>query len=83
MLLKFKSLSGYKCMVYTGGFFGRDNLDSRVKQYPGWIAHYGVNTPMETGFNVVGHQYTETGKVNSVNENVGKETWKKLFRNLK
>ncbi|ENK1242183.1 peptidoglycan-binding protein [Clostridium sporogenes] len=69
-LLKFKSLSGYNCMVYTGGFFGRDNLDSRVKQYPGWIAHYGVNTPMETGFNVVGHQYTETGKINGVNGNV-------------
>ncbi len=69
-LLKFKSLSGYNCMVYTGGFFGRDNLDSRVKQYPGWIAHYGVNTPMETGFNVVGHQYTEIGKINGVNGNV-------------
>ncbi|MGJ8755352.1 glycosyl hydrolase [Clostridium botulinum] len=69
-LLKFKSLSGYNCMVYTGGFFGRDNLDSRVKKYPGWIAHYGVDKPMTTGFNVVGHQYTEDGHINGVNTRV-------------
>ncbi|WP_251861452.1 GH25 family lysozyme [Clostridium sp. Marseille-Q2269] len=70
-LNKFKSLSGYDCMIYTGGYFGRDNLDSRVKEYPGWIAHYGVNQPMETGFKVVvGHQYTETGRINGVSGNV-------------
>ncbi|AUM94645.1 TPA: peptidoglycan-binding protein [Clostridium botulinum] len=69
-LNKFKSLSGYDCMIYTGGYFGRDNLDSRVKEYPGWIAHYGVNQPMETGFKVVGHQYTETGHINGVSGNV-------------
>ncbi len=57
-------------MIYTGGYFGRDNLDSRVKEYPGWIAHYGVNSPMETGFKVVGHQYTETGHINGVSGNV-------------
>ncbi|MBO0561516.1 glycosyl hydrolase [Clostridium botulinum] len=65
-LQKFKTLSGYNCLIYTGGYFGRDNLDSRVKQYKGWIAHYGVNTPMATGFNVVGHQYTEDGHINGV-----------------
>ncbi|EPY2285787.1 GH25 family lysozyme [Clostridium sporogenes] len=69
-LTKFKALSGYNCLIYTGGYFGRDNLDSRVKQYPGWVAHYGVNTPMATGFSVIGHQYTESGKVNGVNGNV-------------
>ncbi|EPY2286928.1 GH25 family lysozyme, partial [Clostridium sporogenes] len=41
-LQKFKALCGYNCLIYTGGYFGRDNLDSRVKQYKGWIAHYGV-----------------------------------------
>nr|WP_243150685.1 GH25 family lysozyme [Clostridium sporogenes] len=69
-LTKFKALSGLNCMIYTGGFFGRDNLDNRVKQYPGWIAHYGVNTPMATGFKVVGHQYTEDGRINGVNTRV-------------
>lgn len=68
---KFKELSGKSVMIYTGGYFGRDLLDSRIKSYPAWIAHYGVNTPMETGFNnVVGHQYTETGRVNGINGNV-------------
>ncbi|MBO0560220.1 glycosyl hydrolase [Clostridium botulinum] len=69
-LIKFKALSGIDCMIYTGGYFGRDNLDSRVKQYKGWIAHYGVNTPMATGFAVVGHQYTESGRVNGISGNV-------------
>ncbi|MBN3421774.1 GH25 family lysozyme [Clostridium botulinum] len=66
-LEKFKNLSGYNCMIYTGGYFGRDNLDSRIKKYLGWIAHYGVDKPMETGFNVVGHQYSEDGHINGVN----------------
>ncbi|MDU1422601.1 GH25 family lysozyme [Clostridium sporogenes] len=69
-LTKFKSLSGHDCMIYTGGYFGRDNLDSRVKKYKGWIAHYGVNTPMATGFSVVGHQYTEDGRINGVSTRV-------------
>ncbi|UJA30844.1 GH25 family lysozyme [Clostridium sporogenes] len=69
-LQKFKALSGYNCLIYTGGYFGRDNLDSRVKQYKGWIAHYGVNTPMSTGFTVAGHQYTESGRVNGISGNV-------------
>ncbi|HID0817781.1 TPA: GH25 family lysozyme [Clostridium botulinum] len=69
-LTKFKSLSGIDCMIYTGGYFGRDNLDSRVKKYKGWIAHYGVNTPMSTGFAVVGHQYTEDGRVNGISTRV-------------
>ena len=68
-LNKFKELSGIDCIIYTGGYFGRDNLDNRVKKYKGWIAHYGVSTPMATGFNVVGHQYSETGKVGGVGGN--------------
>lgn len=66
-LEEFKRLSGFDCMIYTGGYFGRDNLDDRVKKYPGWIAHYGVEKPMNTGFEVVGHQYTEDGKINGIN----------------
>ncbi|MCC5425818.1 GH25 family lysozyme [Clostridium botulinum] len=69
-LTKFKALSGYNCLIYTGGYFGRDNLDSRVKKYKGWIAHYGVNTPMQTGFVAVGHQYTEDGHINGISTRV-------------
>ena len=68
---KFKGLSGIDCMVYTGGYFGRDNLDIRIKGYKAWIAHYGVNSPMSTGFNeVVGHQYTSSGNVYGISGNV-------------
>ncbi len=70
-LAKFKELSGLDCMIYTGGYFGRNNLDSRIKVYKAWIAHYGVSAPMATGFyNVVGHQYTEHGRVQGINNNV-------------
>lgn len=69
-LEEFKKLSGYDCIIYTGGYFGRDNLDDRVKKYKGWIAHYNVPKPMDTGFKVVGHQYSETGKVDGINTNV-------------
>ncbi len=70
-LAKFKELSGLDCIIYTGGYFGRDNLDSRIKRYKAWIAHYGVSAPMATGFyNVVGHQYTSNGRVSGINGNV-------------
>ncbi len=68
---KLKELSNQECIIYTGGYFGRDNLDSRIKHYKAWIAHYGVSVPMNTGFhNVVGHQYTENGKISGINGNV-------------
>lgn len=70
-LNKFKELTGLECVIYTGGYFGRDTLDNRIKNYIGWIAHYVVNTPMATGFkNVVGHQYTEYGSCKGVNTSV-------------
>lgn len=66
-LNEFKRLSGIDCMIYSGGYFSKDLLDSRIKNYPLWVAHYGVDKPMKTGFsNVVGHQYTEHGSVNGV-----------------
>ena len=68
-LNRFKNLSGYDCMIYTGAYFGRDSLDSRVKSHKGWIAHYGVSKPMETGFPVVGHQYSESGIVSGISGN--------------
>ncbi|MBD7911444.1 GH25 family lysozyme [Clostridium cibarium] len=67
---RFKELSGQDIIIYTGGYFGRDNLDSRIKCYGGWIAHYGVDSPMETGFPLVGHQYSESGKVSGIRGNV-------------
>jgi GH25 family lysozyme M1 (1,4-beta-N-acetylmuramidase) len=67
---RFRELSGQDVMIYTGGYFGRDNLDSRVKCYGGWIAHYGVDSPMETEFPLIGHQYSESGSVSGIDGNV-------------
>lgn len=69
---EFKKLSNLKCMIYTGGYFGKDLLNDKIKKnYIAWIAHYGVNKPMATGFvDVGGHQYTEHGRVNGVTGNV-------------
>ena len=70
-LNRFKELSGIDCVIYTGGYFGRDVLDNRIKTYKAWIAHYGVTEPMYTGFSdVVGHQYTETGRIQGIEGNV-------------
>ena len=70
-LNRFKALSGIDCVIYTGGYFGRDLLDDRIKSYKAWIAHYGVQQPMYTGFSdVVGHQYSEKGSVAGINGNV-------------
>ena len=66
-LNKFYELTKIRCIIYTGGYFGRDLLNSSVKTYNGWIAHYGVSTPLNTGFKVVGHQYTDSGKIPGIN----------------
>ena len=67
-LKEFKALSGYDCIVYTYTFFAKSKLDSRLKSYPLWIAHYGVNTPGNNGIwkDWVGFQYTDKGKIKGI-----------------
>ena len=76
-LKKFKELSGMSMVIYTGAYFSRDNLPLEIKKnYPLWLAHYGVepwgsNLITLAGFTkLAGHQYTETGKVDGINTNV-------------
>lgn len=76
-LKKFKELSGMNMVIYTGAYFSRDNLPMEIKQnYPLWLAHYGVepwksNLVTLAGFTtLVGHQYTEKGKVNGISTDV-------------
>lgn len=76
-LKKFKELSGMGMVIYTGAYFSRDNLIMEIKKnYPLWLAHYGVepwksNLVTLAGFTtLVGHQYTETGRVAGINTNV-------------
>lgn len=63
----FEAISGQKVMLYSGAYFSRDELDSRIKSLPLWVASYG-RSPIATGFeNVVGWQFTETGEIGGVN----------------
>lgn len=70
-LNEFKKISGYDCVVYTYTSFAKGKLDSRLKKYPLWIAHYGVNEPADNGIwaDWVGFQFTDKGAVNGVNGN--------------
>lgn len=45
---KIEEMCELQLCIYTGGYFANDNLDSRLDKYSLWIAHYGVETPMET-----------------------------------
>lgn len=66
----FKSISNQDCMIYSGGYFAKDILDFRLKSYKLWEAHYNGQANMNcmyTGFtNLVGHQYSETGRVSGI-----------------
>ncbi|HAT4306280.1 TPA: SH3 domain-containing protein [Clostridium perfringens] len=60
-----KRLTGKEVVVYTYTSFSNNNLDSRLSNYPVWIAHYGVNTPGANNIwsEWVGFQYSENGNV--------------------
>ncbi|WP_050608217.1 GH25 family lysozyme [Clostridium niameyense] len=63
---KFKELSGRDVSVYASPYFINNNLDIRLKQYPLWVAHYGVSKPMANkvwGSTYAGHQFTERGTI--------------------
>ncbi|PRR84045.1 GH25 family lysozyme [Clostridium vincentii] len=67
---RFEALSNLPIVIYSSPYFINANLDSRLAKYPLWVAHYGVMTPMKNniwGTSHVGHQYTETGRVDGVN----------------
>ncbi|TMV49345.1 glycoside hydrolase [Paenibacillus mesophilus] len=64
--------TGHRCMVYSGGFFARSYLGSKLARWPLWVAHYGVDTPMSNGTwdRWAMHQYSETGRVDGIDGRV-------------
>ncbi|MBD7912374.1 GH25 family lysozyme [Clostridium cibarium] len=67
---KFNSLTDLPIAIYSSPYFINNNLDSRLANYPLWVAHYGVTTPTSNnvwGSSYVGHQYTSSGRVDGVN----------------
>ncbi|MGG5460846.1 GH25 family lysozyme [Clostridium sp. B9] len=63
-----KRLTGKEVVVYTYTSFANNNLDSRLGNYPVWIAHYGVNTPGANNIwsEWIGFQYADDGDVSGV-----------------
>ncbi|MBY7009434.1 glycoside hydrolase [Clostridium botulinum] len=84
---KFESLCELQLCIYTSPYFANENLDSRLSKYQCWIAHYGVEKPMQTniwGSNYAGHQFTESGKIKGIDTNVDINTFTaNIFTNNK
>lgn len=72
---RFNELSGgsLPIVIYSAPYFINEHLDGRLAQYPLWVANYGVETPMGNDVwenNYVGHQFSETGRINGISTNV-------------
>ena len=77
-LEEFKRLSGIECILYTYTSFANSLMDSRLKPYKLWEANYYTNNGQRHnrkgltniwGKDIVGHQYTSTGRINGINTN--------------
>lgn len=77
-LEEFKGLSGIDCILYTYTSFANSLMDNRLKPYKLWEANYYTNNGQRHnrkgltniwGKDIVGHQYTSTGRVNGINTN--------------
>lgn len=64
-----KAVTGKEVVLYTYTDFARNHLTSLLKDYPLWIAHYGVNTPGNNPIwdSWVGFQYSSSGTVDGIN----------------
>ncbi|WP_300347553.1 GH25 family lysozyme [Clostridium sp.] len=63
-----KRLTRKDVVVYTYTSFANNNLDTRLSNYPVWIAHYGINTPGNNPIwsSWIGFQYSNKGSVSGV-----------------
>ena len=58
---KFKELSGYTCIIYTGLYYCKDNFDYTFReQYKWWVASYGTSRKPEIlNTDIIAWQYTD------------------------
>ena len=70
-----KSLSGKDVIIYSDAYNARNTFDSRLTEFPLWVAEYGVQTPIENGKweNWAGWQYTSTGRVSGIDTYVDRD----------
>lgn len=71
-LKELEELSKKEVIVYSNTFSAKYKFNSKVAQYPLWVAQYGVNKPQDNGKwkNWEGFQYSSTGKVSGIKGNV-------------
>lgn len=78
-----KKQTGKSVGLYTGASFAKTYCGSELGEFPLWIAHYGVDKPMDNStwdkWSVF--QYTSTGKVNGISGNVDMNVMEESFFN--
>lgn len=74
-------LTGFDTMIYTGASFAKSYLGKALAPWPLWIAHYGVDKPMDndTWDEWAVFQYTSSGKVSGIGGNVDVNAMEKAF----
>jgi Lyzozyme M1 (1,4-beta-N-acetylmuramidase) len=82
-LQEVERLTGHPVMIYAGASFAKTYLGKQLSAWPLWVAHYGVNTPMENStwdkWSVF--QYTSTGGVKGITGNVDINAMEVAFYN--
>lgn len=70
-----RELSGKEVVVYSDAYNANNVFDSTLaRQYPLWIAQYGVNRPTSTNWsNWIGWQYSDVGRVSGISGNVDRD----------
>jgi len=80
-LQEVERLTGHPAMVYTGASFAKTYLGKDLAAWPLWVAHYGVNKPMDNptwpAWSVF--QYTSSGSVKGITGNVDMNVMEKAF----
>lgn len=71
-LKELEQLTKKEVIVYSNTYSAKYKFNSKVAQYPLWVAQYGVNQPQDNGKwkNWEGYQYSSTGIVNGIKGNV-------------
>ena len=71
-LKELEELSKKEVIVYSNTYSAKYKFNSKVAQYPLWVAQYGLNEPQDNGKwkNWEGFQYSSTGKVSGIKGNV-------------
>jgi lysozyme len=76
-----EELTGHPTMIYTGASFARSHLGKALGKWPLWVAHYGVEKPLDntTWPQWSLFQYTSSGAVAGISGNVDVNAMERAF----